>query len=266
MPTPLRCALWALGWLVGAGVQAAACVKSLRWSDMPPYAFKDPQGTIQGLHVDLAREALKRVGCDARLVEMPWARALMELERGRLDLLPGAADTPERAAFAFFSRPTNSARTVLFVARKTRHQYRLNTLADIMGTDFRLAVRRGSTYGAEYDALLPNPEFVKRLTFVTAPQSGMRMMAAGRVDGHLGDELAGLHTIQTLGLSDAIQRSKLVTSKDADHIAFSKVTHDAAFVQRFNAALGRMVEDGTTKRLLERYLPCPVSVEKLGCQ
>ena len=252
--------------MLGTGVHAASCVKSLRWSDMPPYAFKDAQGTIQGLHINLAQEALKRLGCSVKLVEMPWARAILDLERGKLDLLAGAANTKERESFALFSRATNSARTVMFVSRNSKWHTRFQRLSDILGTDFRLAVRRGSTYSDEYDTLLKNPEFVKHLSFVTAPQSGMRMIAAGRVDGHLGDELGGLHFVKTLGLSNEVQLSTLAVSKDADHIAFSKATHDAAFVQRFNEALRRMVDDGTYIRILEKYLPCPVSVEKLGCQ
>ena len=266
MKLRFRIAFWIMAFMLGTGVHAASCVKSLRWSDMPPYAFKDAQGTIQGLHIDVAREALKRLGCEVRLVELPWARAILELERGRLDLLAGAANTKERESFAHFSRPTNSARTVVFLATTPRKHYSINRLADILGSDFRLAVRRGASYGDEYDALMGNPEFVKHLTVVTAPQSGMRMIAAGRVDGHLADEVGGLYIVRTLGLTAAIQRSSLVTYKDADHIAFSKATHDAAFVQRFNDTMRRMMDDGTYRRILEKYLSCPVSIEKLGCQ
>ena len=263
---PYRYAVWMLALLLSAGVQASACVKSVRWVNTPPYAFKDAQGTIRGLHVDLAQEALGRLDCEARLVEMPWPRAMVELKLGRLDLLPGAANTPDRETFAYFSRPTNGARNVLFIPRTVERKYTLTKLADIIGTDFRLAVQRGSTYGNAYEALLTKPDFNARLTYVYSQESALRMMAAGRAEGYISDELSGLYAIDRLGLGRILQRSKIVTSKDADHIAFSKASNDTAFVKRFDQALGNMVTDGTYKQILERYLSCPVNVEKLGCQ
>lgn len=257
--------IWAL-CAVGASAQTAPCIKSLRWVDAAPYSFKDPHGDIRGLHIDVAREALRRVGCQTRLLEMPWSRALVELQLGRLDLLPGAANTREREAFAYFTRPTNRARSVLFITRKVEDEYTLTKLADIMGTDFRLAVQRNTSLGTEYDALMKNPAFLSRLTYVYSQKSALQMMAAGRAEGMVVDELAGMHTIRQLGLASVLTRSKVVTSTDADYIAISKASNDVDFVHRFNNALISMQGDGTYKKILEQYLNCPISVERLGCQ
>jgi polar amino acid transport system substrate-binding protein len=246
---------------------AEGCVKTVRWSTgHDPYAFKDESGAVRGLHMDLVREALRRMQCETQFVEMPWARALRELQTGRLDILPAAANTEERKAFALFSRPTNSARNILFVRRESEKKYRLGKLSDLMGTDFRLAVRRGASYGDEYDALLNQPQFLSRLTYVSSSTSGLQMMGAGRVEGLLADEMTGILGVQKMGLGQSVRPSELVTASDADFVAFSKATTDTVFVQNFNHALGAMMADGTYKKLLETYLPCPVSVEKLGCR
>ena len=80
--------------LLFSGQIFAQCVKSVRWSDDPPYSYKLPTGEISGFSVDLLRAVLKGMNCEARFVELPWARALRELEQGRLDILPGALRTP----------------------------------------------------------------------------------------------------------------------------------------------------------------------------
>ncbi len=261
-----------LGWLLVLGLfwlgdpARAACVKSVRTPDTEPYGIQDATGGLHGLHVDLIREALRRMQCEARFVDMPWARALIELQAGRLDLLPGAADTKERRVFALFSRPTNSARSVVFFRRDGRRKYRINKLADIIGTDLRLAVRRGAVYSDEYAALLKQTAFAERLSFVPSAKSSMLMMSAGRVDAMVTDELTGLRMIEQLGLQHTIQRSDWAISNDADLVAISKATNDPAFVQQFNAALGSMMTDGTYKRVLERYMACPVSLKRLGCR
>lgn len=261
---PWILSLCAMG-LAGAA-QAQTCVKSLRWVNAAPYAFKDAQGHIRGLHIDLAREALRRMDCTARLVEMPWTRALVELQLGRLDLLPGAAKLPQREAFAYFSRPTNRARNILVVTPGAKARYQLTALSDIIGTDFRLAAQRGSSYNPEYERLLQNPAFTSRLTYVYSQQSGLLMMQAGRAEGMLVDEAAGLYQVRAQGLEKSVVHSGVVSASEVDFIAISKASNDVAFVKRFNDALGAMLADGSTKKILERYLACPVNIDKLGCQ
>ena len=252
--------------LLAPAAWAAPCVKTLRWVDAPPYGFKDANGDVRGLHIDLATQALKRVGCEVQLVEMPWVRAITALKLGRLDMLAGAADTQERKAFAFFSGPTNSTRSLLFTSVSAQTRYKPNTLADIIGTDFRLGVQRESKYSTAYEVLLDNPAFTKRLTYVYSQESALRMLSAGRIDGVVGEELSSLNSIQKLGLGDSVKPTQLVISDNQDYFAFSKASNSAAFVKRFDAALRAMVKDGSYQRILERYLNCPVRMDRLGCQ
>lgn len=266
-PGPLVLALaLLLSCAAAQPTQKTSCVKTVAWVLSPPYSLRDGQGGYRGLHVDLVREALRRMQCEARFVDIPWARAWRELQTGELDMVPGAANTAERQGFALFSRPTNSARNVVFVPMEGRKKFRITRLADIVGTDFRLGVRRDASYGAEYDQLVSTPAFASRLSFVPSANSALQMMAAGRLDGWVADELTGLMTVTEMGLGKQVVRSALITSDEADLVAFSKATSDPAQVQKFNEAIASMVADGSYKKLLERYLPCPVSVEKRGCR
>ncbi len=263
-----------LGWLLALGLLwsqgslvLAACEKTVRLPDTVPYAVKDEGGSLQGgLHVDLIREALRRMQCVARFVDMPWARSLMELQSGQIDMLPGAAETPERHTYAYFSRPMNNARNVLFVHVSDTKKQRPRQLSNIIGTDFKLAVRRGAMYGGQYDNLINQPQFVKQLSFVPSARSGFLMLAAGRVDGMVADELTGLRTVDQLGLKQQVARTDLVIDTAPLLVAFSMSTIAVAFVNRFNAALGRMAADGSYLRILERYMSCTVSMETLGCR
>lgn len=249
-----------------APAHASACVKSVRWGDNAPYAFKGSDGSAQGLHMRVVGEALKRTGCTMRLLQMPWPRALRELKLGRLDLLPSAADTQERKAYAYFSKPTNSSRTILFITADAAKRYQITKLNDIVGTEFRVAVPRDASLGDEYDTLVKTTAFTSRLTYVNTRDSGWRMMQLNRVDGLIGDEIAGLHAMRQLGLTEIAQRSGVVTSTESDYVAISKASNDAEFVRRFNAALDSMVADGTYLKILQDTLPCAISLEKLGCK
>ena len=247
-------------------VQAQVCVKSVRWYSDVPYSFRGSDGQIQGLNVDIARAALKQLGCAATFVEMPWARALFELEHGRLDILPGALRKPEREVFAYFSRPINRSPNVLFLGKAAAEKYPIKQLSDVIGTDFRLGAQIDVSYGAIYDTLLSNPEFKSRLSPVTVRLSAWKMIERDRMDGIIADEVSGLLELQQLGLTKVVAKTRVVVSGEPAMFAFSKKTTTLEFVSAFNKVFGAMLTDGRYKDIAQRYMPCTVSVESLGCK
>ncbi len=258
--------LFALGLVFAGFVTAAPCEKSVRWRHDPPYAWQDANGTITGMHIELARATLERMGCTAQFVELPWARALLELEDGRLDILPGALRTPERERFAYFSVPINNSPNVLFMSRAARQKFALKGLVDIIGSDFRLGAQIKVAYGPSYDALLPNPAFAEHLTMVTDRRSAWKMIKADRLDGLIADQITGLLELKELGLSEDIVETNLVVSEGYSYFALSQRSLNASFLKRFNTALESLYKDRSAQRIAQRFLPCTVSPNGLGCR
>lgn len=262
----------AVTWLRVACVAAAlwagaigACTKTVRWELQPPYGILDAEGQRTGYYIEVAREALARMGCRAVLVEMPWARGLRELEDGRLDLLPGTLANAERRRFARFSRPINLSPNLLFLSARASRYHPLKNLGEIRGTDLRIAMEAGAYYSAEYWALLSDPAFKARLHPVPDRERAWRMVAAHRLDGLISDQASALVAGIPLQPGPEDIRPVLVLSSVPSRIAFSRRSNDADFVVRFNATLDAMVADGSLPRLRERYIPCPADPETLGC-
>jgi polar amino acid transport system substrate-binding protein len=251
---------------VSLAAQAQDCVKTVRWYDDVPYTYRGPDGNPTGLTVDVLQEAMGRIGCKARWVELPWARALASLEGGQLDILPGALMTPERQRFAYFSRAVNRSPNVLFMAKTAVDKYPFQKLADLVGSDFRLGMQLGVSYGPEYDALLPNPAFAARLNSVTLRRNAWSMIALGRLDGIIADETTGLVELQQLGLLKTVVKTNLVVSGAPAHVAISRRTSTPEFVQSLDLAIGSMLDDGSFRRIRERYVPCPVAADQIGCR
>ena len=121
---------------------APACGKTLRWDDDPPFSMLLPNGEIGGINVDINRLTLERLGCQVTLVKLPWARALKELEQGRLDVLPGAFRRPEREVYAYFSGAIlQPSRNILFMRKGDPARDGLHGLLDLLGTSFRLGAQ-----------------------------------------------------------------------------------------------------------------------------
>ena len=252
--------------LLTTHAQAEVCEKTVRWNDDMPYSSRSADGLITGFYVDVVQTALQRMGCSAVMVEMPWGRALVELEAGRLDMLPGALKTEPREAFAWFSRPLNKSPNVLFVAKSARDKFNLKKLADIIDSDFQLGTQVNVSYGPQFEELSRNPTFNRHLSPIYARKNGWKMLQLGRIDGLIADEVTGLIELRQLNLNEDIVKSAVVVSEDVAMIALSKKTIDTQFVSRLNKNLDNMINDGTYARIREKHIPCKTSAQTLACK
>lgn len=72
----------------------------------PPFNHVEPDGTVAGCDVDLARYVCSELGIETfEPVETEFAELLPGLAAGRWRMTTGLFDTAERRAFACFSRP-----------------------------------------------------------------------------------------------------------------------------------------------------------------
>ncbi|MET0858058.1 MAG: transporter substrate-binding domain-containing protein [Telluria sp.] len=246
-------------------LDAHACTKTVRWYDDAPYSYRGPDGQITGFDADLTRAILKRMGCEAVFVEMPWARALAELEAGRLDVLPSSFRSAERDAFAYFSKPSLQSPNLLYLGPKARSAYKLSKLDDIIGTRFQLGVQIGVSYGDVFDKLKANPRFKENQVSITQRRNAWKMMELGRIDGMIADEASAALELQQLGLADTLTPSGVIVSTNTAMVAFSKRSVSPQDVAAFNKALQAMIADGEYRKIRERYLRCPGDIKVLGC-
>ncbi|MDF3935583.1 substrate-binding periplasmic protein [Pseudomonas citronellolis] len=234
---------------------SAACEKTLRWDDDPPFSMQLADGAVGGIYVELNRLALERLGCQVRLVKLPWARALKELENGRLDVLPGAFRKPERELYAYFSGAIlQPSRNILFMRRGDPARASLHDLLDLLGTSFRLGAQMGVSYGQSYQELLGDDEFASRMYFNPSRINLWHMIDKDRLDGIIADENSGLYELRQLGLSERIGPTAVVVSSDAAETAFSKLNNSPAFVERYADTVRGMVQSGEYQAILARYL------------
>lgn len=237
-----------------ATLPARACEVRARWNDDPPYSMRDLSGKLTGLNVDLMEQTLARLGCRAHWVELPWARALVELEAGRLDLLPGGLRRPEREAYAFFVAQHVLSRNRLFVRQADRARIGEATrLAEVLRPDLRLGVQIGVVYGPEYAALLAQPGFRAGLTQATSRRSLWQMLVLGRVDGVLASEASARWELAQQGLHAGIVATEVVLSNEPAFVLVSKRSRDAAWAQRYQEASEALQADGTTARIVRKY-------------
>ncbi|KAB8029196.1 substrate-binding periplasmic protein [Fluviispira multicolorata] len=96
------------------------------WEDglKPPYLMlkvgkKTENESVTGVAVEIVHQILKKNKIEYENIILPWKRCLIEVEKGKIDIVPNASINPERQAFAFFTdKPLYSTNMVLFYKKK----------------------------------------------------------------------------------------------------------------------------------------------------
>lgn len=234
----------------------ADCIITMRWNDDIPYTYMGKKSDIEpvGISIDIAKQALESIHCQVKLIKMPWARALIELKAGRIDLISRAFKKPERSIYANFSTFGFYSPNVLFILKSDSKKWQVKTLADLTKKDFKLGVQIGVSYGQDFDQLSKNKSFSKHLVRQSNRESLWKMLSFKRIDGVLADQTTGLLELRELGLHEEISVMPLSLSSKPAFFAFSKKTTSASFVKRFDDALRKMQNNGEIKKISQKYL------------
>jgi len=238
-------------------VAGAECEKpfSLGWEPWAPYQFLDDKKQLTGLDIELVTAIVKKIGCNITHKNVQWKRHLKELEQGRIDLASGASKTPEREVYAFFSDAYRNEYISLYVRKGESNKYDVKSLKDILKTPFILGVTRGYYYGEEFANLLKNPQFIRRLQYVKNDEQHYDKLVKNRIDGFLPDHFTAQDKIKEKDLIGKIERHPMPIILTGDiFVMLSKKSLSPAIVKDFNNGLNQIKDDGTYRKILDKYL------------
>lgn len=234
----------------------AQCLLTSGWEPYyAPYSFHGADGVPTGVDIELIRLIAAEVGCVVRFRELPWARILVEVEQGVVDIASSASMTPERAAFALFSAPYRRTDMGLYARRGEADRYPLRGLADVLDRGLRLGYIVGYYYGAEFERLQSHPRFAELADPAVDYANNIRKLINGRIDLYLVEDVGVMGAqLQALGLAEAVQRHPLSLSGEALHFILSRKTIDAARLAAIDGAIERLRGDGRLDAVFQRFI------------
>lgn len=95
-----------------------------------PFGFRDEQGELQGFDIDLAEEALGRMGVEYEFQPIEWSMKETELNTGNIDMIWNSYSiTDERKEVVEFSEPYMENRQIIVVLADSE----IEKIADLDG-------------------------------------------------------------------------------------------------------------------------------------
>jgi len=213
--------------------------------EYPPVSFSK-NGQAAGFGSEVVAEIQRRIGSQAQIHVVPWARGYQMVLQNRNVALFATMRTDEREHLFKWVGPLTTVKTSFYAKRDSPVQIR--TMTDAKTLDPILVPRQ--YYSHQY---LQTVGFVN-LEPVDSPEMMVHMLMLGRRSTMVTDNLTLAALLAKVGAGREDVRSLFTFMQSQNYIAFSHGTEDAV-VQQWQSTLDDMKRDGTFAKLYETWLP-----------
>ena len=238
------------GLLTTVQAGAADCAKLLV-SGHPAYApFVYYDGKeMRGAWMAIVAGILSDLGIPFELTyQGPWTRVLQTAAEGRIDMIAGLKEAPERQAFlSFTTTPAVFAEIAVFVRADNTLDYR--DWPDLIGLSGGIV--RDDRYGVDFDQFMRTKLSVVTLANVDL---ALKMLEAGRIDYALTGYYPGLAHIASLHFEKRLKALRPAISQTVNGFGFVTASACAKYLPAFDQKLAERLEDGTVQRQLDESL------------
>jgi diguanylate cyclase (GGDEF)-like protein/PAS domain S-box-containing protein len=211
-------------------------------SDYPPFATGMTDATAGGFTVDLWKAVATEAGLKYEIRVLPFHELLQEFRAGNIDVLINLATSSERHAFADFTVPHSIIHGGIFVRKGESH---IRSEADLAGKSIILI---NADLAHDYAV---SKGWEKQLVLVDTATEGMTLLASGKYDAMLISKLAGLQTMQALGLTN-IEGLK-PNAGFSQKFAFAVREGHSELFSAINEGLALTKSNGTYNKLYEKW-------------
>jgi polar amino acid transport system substrate-binding protein len=224
---------------------------SIGYEDWPPFEIPAEGGEPTGINPDIHRALAEITGCEIKWIKAPWKRVLRKVESGDLDIANTASVTEERSQYANFSTSYLDYEAILFLHSDDTASY--GSLRDFMDAGESLGIALGYSYGNEADSLLAEEAYKGQVQELKSPALTTKLLAAGRIDGTIGNRYTLGYTARENGVRDDLRATNTVVQTDPVHFMFSKESVSQTVIDGFNKAIEQLKADGTIDKIVAKY-------------
>jgi cystine transport system permease protein len=215
----------------------------------PPFTYRDPDtNELTGFDVDVVRAVGQQAGWDVRFVEAPFDSLFPALDSDRIDVIANQVTiTAERKARYLFSTPYTYSHGVIVTRKDTDD---ITSLADLKG---RTTAQTASSNWAQVAK-----DAGAKVQYVQDFGPGVQLLAQGRVDAIVNDNIAVLDYLATSGNDQVKIAGDAGNDVLEQALAFRK--SDPELQQEADAAIAKLTADGTLAKISDKYFGADVTV------
>lgn len=233
-----------------ASVVHAECTITFRQTEAFPFHFKNKQGQWSGIFTDQARAITREAGCTIKNRDIPWARALILMETGQLDMMGWMSITEERKKFLNFIGPHFFE--VLKIVVREDSNYNITRHEDLFSLEKPIGLIRDAWYGEKLSLLLKKETNKRKIRWVSGSEEAFLMdsIRLNRLSAYVTAEVPGILASK---LYDGLKFHRFVVNNDPVYFGLSKKTVSPSQFKKLQKAFDIVKNRGEIKEILTKY-------------
>ena len=213
----------------------------------PPYQFKNADGKLVGISVEIVKAIQKELNDNSKIKVYPWNRGVKILEHKKNSALFSMMRTPKRENRYKWVGPLASLKLVFF--KREDFILKLNSIDD---------AKKVKKIGVTKE--MPNYQILKSLKFNNLDvlnsndTANIKKLVKKRINLWLSVRAAGIYSSIKMGYKDIIVPiDNIVLAKGDLYIAFNKQTDDEV-INKWQKALDKLKQNGIIKKIIYKYI------------
>ena len=232
-----------------------ACEKvRIGYNQWEPYSFTNSEGKGTGADLELAKKALKNIGCAVKIRMMSFNWQLRRVAKGRLDLAMGVGRTAKREGQGYFVGPYRQEKIRVYARKDSAPQYASfkSLRALLEHNEIRIGLSEAYSYGEEIDTLIGSPEFASRIESLPSEATLLTKLDIGTLDLVIADEAVASYYLEILELKDKIVRLDVFQHHNDIYFYVSK-NLPIERIALFQKEIERLTQLGLIEKLIPYY-------------
>lgn len=220
---------------------------------LAPYSYYE-NGEATGIDVDIIKEAARRSGIEVKIDLFPWKRTLMMLKTGKADGAFSLFRNNEREElFHFSNNPVHISELAAFMAKDSIAIYK--SISDLYGE--QVIIVAGFSISDDFDKAVRENKI--KPSYVSGADGGLKRLLNSTDGCFISNLVSVLYFAKQLKVADRIEViPPLVNVKRAAYLCSLKDGVDTPGKNekfaKLDRAIGGMINDGTIKRVTNRYI------------
>jgi len=238
--------------LTAANTYANECQFTVRVAEYEPLYYQTSEGNWKGISVELTDVLMEQSGCRPIYRKYPWKRALVEIEKGRLDMILNLSFNEKRSQYIHYIGPMLDE-TIVLVAPKGSNDL-INNLDDLKKIKGKIGILIGQFYGKDFlEKYNSDKEFAQKFRVLPRSENFINMYKKKHISAFFVDlEYFNLKVKQDTSYS-VFSINPFTIYQNWIYFGFSKKTVEPKQLVRMQEAFVRAKEKGLFEEVIKRY-------------
>ncbi len=215
----------------------------------PPYEYEE-YGKIEGIAVDLIKEAFKRMDQPIEIKLYPFARAIKMVEKGEADAIFTLFKTQERESFVDYSNEVLiTQKTYLYVLKDSPITYD-GDLGKLNNYTFGKVLK--VTYGQTFEEAVKAKKITKFKESISG-EANMDLLLNKKIDILVSHKEGVQSILKKKFKTEYVKELEPDLDMISSYMAFSKKSNLEQLRDKFDKTLRKMKEDGSYQRIVKGH-------------